>query len=323
MRRTLLTQSEERRLCAIYQGSLPGDRDNAWRTLEEKNKGLITSIARKFIGGSYAFEDAEQDATIGFHRACLKFDGTRGIKLSTYAAHWITQTLARGKEQMNAGSSIRLPSHIHEKLALVARRRSAFTAEHGRAPTIEELSAITDMTEKQLEALQEVPNQALSLDARLPGYEDVFLIDTLSDHNSQRQYHGRSIQEALDMEAVIEGFLSCLPKQSDREVLRMRYLEEMSYTEIGEYFGMTKQSAQYRESGALRFIRRYFGLTQAERGVRRPRSEEELAARDAKVLEDHRNGVDLLQLMQRYDLGEVRVRDIIRGVSKKSPTKEG
>lgn len=132
----LLTRDEETALGRRVQAGLAAARDldgcddpdrraDLVRAVEDgrqaeaefvrRNVGLVYKYANGFTGRGLDDEDLQQAGFIGLLTAIRKFDPERGFKLSTYASKWIMQTVQREIEK--TGSAIRLPSHVHWKLA--------------------------------------------------------------------------------------------------------------------------------------------------------------------------------------------------------------
>jgi RNA polymerase primary sigma factor len=309
-RSDLLTQKEEAHLCAVFQGKVPGNPETAWAELESRNSGLISSLARKFISYNYEFEDALQDATLGFWTAVSKFDGTLGHKLSTYATHWIVQGLRRGKDALTG--SIHIPAHAQEDLKMVSRKREALHNFLGREPTDDELARDTGLKLDKLRELLNVPRNPVSLDTKVGGQNgsdnDAFLVDFIAARNNEAD----TIQKALDIKQVVEGFIAVVPNERDRLIIRMRYLREMTFQEVADELGVSKQLICQREKMALRFIRNTFGITFEQHGPPRPRNAEELKHRDAEVVRLHSEGMTPLQIGERFSIGLSRVNDILK-----------
>ena len=69
--------------------------ENARNELIERHVRLVASIALKFRQTNVPMEDLMAEGIQGLVVAMDKFDHTRGIKLSTYAAWWIRQRIQR------------------------------------------------------------------------------------------------------------------------------------------------------------------------------------------------------------------------------------
>lgn len=93
---------------------------------------------------------------------------------------------------------------------------------------------------------------ASCLDAPCPGHDDLLLAGVVEDPTSAEMLEDKTFNEELH--EALEAALSAIPpKQSD--VLRMRYYEGLTHTQIGERIGKAKQTAQQREMKGLAALR--------------------------------------------------------------------
>lgn len=77
----------------------------------KRNMGLVATIAKKYQGKIFPYDDAMQEGCVGMLKALEKFDTERGVQFSTYAHHWIRQSCARAAQDQ--GSLIRIPAYLH------------------------------------------------------------------------------------------------------------------------------------------------------------------------------------------------------------------
>ena len=75
------------------------------------NMGLIHSVAQRLAGQGLEYDDLVASGVPGLVRAIEKFDPHRGLKFSTYAMHWVRQSITRAID--NEGRIVRLPVHVH------------------------------------------------------------------------------------------------------------------------------------------------------------------------------------------------------------------
>jgi RNA polymerase sigma-32 factor len=82
----LLTQEEETRLARRYR-----DQDDleAARGLVLSHLRLVVAIARGYLGYGLPHGDLIQEGNIGLMKAVKRFDPERGVRLVTFAVHWI------------------------------------------------------------------------------------------------------------------------------------------------------------------------------------------------------------------------------------------
>src|SRR5262245_43173329 len=102
----------------------------------EHNLTLVVAIAKDYRNLGLSFPDLIQEGNLGLIRAVEKFDHRRGFKFSTYAVWWIRQALVRAIQ--NHSRTIRLPSHVHDRLQRSQRVRAELTGKLGREPTAAE-----------------------------------------------------------------------------------------------------------------------------------------------------------------------------------------
>lgn len=82
----LLTDNEELTLAKKWQEN---EDVEAARYLVLSHLRLVVSIARNYVGYGLPLADIIQEGTIGLMKAVKRFDYTRGVRLVTFAMHWI------------------------------------------------------------------------------------------------------------------------------------------------------------------------------------------------------------------------------------------
>ncbi len=113
--------------------------------LVEANVGLVTSIAKRFVHSGEPLEDLVQAGYIGLLNAVHNFDLNRGTKFSTYATYLIQGEIRHHIRDKN--TTIRLPQWLQKLSQQVKRAEERFYQEHGRLPTIAQLSDALNIEE--------------------------------------------------------------------------------------------------------------------------------------------------------------------------------
>ncbi len=162
-RTDLLTPQEVIELSRAVQHGCTASRDR----LIEANLRLVVSIAARFVGRGLALPDLVEEGNLGLFKAVEKFDASREVRFSTYATWWIMQAI-RGALQRD-GNTVRIPSHMVDRLSKWRQATVRLETELGREPTATEvasdlgLSASTHRLVRQ--ALRTVARSTCSLSA--------------------------------------------------------------------------------------------------------------------------------------------------------------
>jgi len=218
----------------------------------EHNLKLVVAIAKDYRNLGLSFPDLIQEGNLGLIRAVEKFDHRRGFKFSTYAVWWIRQALVRAIQ--NHSRTIRLPSHVHDRLQRSQRVRAELTGKLGRDPTPAELAPELGTDTGAIEALDLLSREAISLESSVAGTEKR-LEDFVADPFSQAPDHG------LDGERMRSGvgFLIGVLTAREQLILRLRYglgrEEEHTLEQIGQSLGLSRERVRQLEARALKKLR--------------------------------------------------------------------
>jgi len=159
---------------ALASGTVPDDAavrsairagEEAFRVLVECNMRLVYSVARRHLRySSLGVEDLVQEGVVGLMRAVELFDHTREYKLSTYATHWIRQSITRAI--VDKGTTIRFPVHVAEDMLKLRRAEDRLQLANGRPATTEELGSELEWSRRRVARVRRAMRTAVvSLDA--------------------------------------------------------------------------------------------------------------------------------------------------------------
>ncbi|HET7744916.1 MAG TPA: sigma-70 family RNA polymerase sigma factor [Gaiellaceae bacterium] len=240
----LLTAPEE---IALAKRIERGDQ-SAKETMINSNLRLVVSIAKRYRGHGVSFGDLIQEGVIGLNRAVEKFDWRKGFKFSTYATWWIRQACQRAIS--NQGRTIRVPAHVHERRAKIARLGRQFEVEHGREPTLDEIVGLTGYEERHIEEALAAVEASVSLNQIVGDDGDGELGDLFADPAAVDP--AEEAGDAIRRDTV-RSALRSLPER-ERRILELRFGfdgEQQSLDAIAREIGVARERVRQLEQRAL------------------------------------------------------------------------
>jgi RNA polymerase sigma-B factor len=206
---------------------------------------LAASLASRFAGRSEPLEDLEQAANLALVKAVDRYEPDRGVAFSTYAWATISGELKRHLRDRTWG--LRVPRRMQEHYLLTARVADELHQELGRPPTVAELSRASGLdAEETIEALE------VRSAHRLPSVEGLS-----RNADSELVWEPGEVDESFD-EADDRDLLNRLVNQlpeADRELLRLRFSEQLSQSEIAGRIGVSQMHVSRRLSRTLDRLR--------------------------------------------------------------------
>lgn len=246
----LLTPEEEAELTKAVQ---KGD-EKARQKLVESNMRLVINIAKSYMNRTIPLEDLIQEGAIGLMQAAERFDPKKGFRFSTYATHWIRQSIGRAID--NKSKAIRLPAHVSQSLRRIEREKTRLMRELGTEPSTEQLAQAIGISPKKLLTLIQSSQELLSLDMSLGDGSGMTLGGLLKDTS---QADPETIYFTQEMVSELQRIISEL---NDREqhVMRLRFRldgsQEVSLQEdIAKEMKLSRERVRQIELQAIKKLR--------------------------------------------------------------------
>ena len=204
------------------------------------------SLALRYSGGVEPTEDLVQVASLGLVAALQRFDPDRGVPFAAFAGPTILGELRR--HFRDRVWTLRVPRGLQERIRDVETAIVKLSHELERSPTVAEIAELLDVTEADvLESFEAtVARRTVSLDQPSPA----------ADAGDQAPI-GERIggddpgYELVEDREAIEASAGILD-ETEREILRLRFEEDMTQSKIAEQVG-------YSQMHVSRILRRALG----------------------------------------------------------------
>jgi len=209
---------------------------------------LARRLAWRYRGDREPIEDLQQVASLGLVKALDRFDPERGVAFSSYAVPTILGELKR--HFRDRGWSVRVPRDLQERIAKVDRAAARLPAKLGRVPTVNEIAEHLDLDpEEVLEAMQAAhAHHAMSLDAQQKTEEGEGI--PLSERVGSEDPGFDTVEYGVAIEDAVKSL-----SERDRTVLHLRFVEDLTQTQIAEQVGVSQMHVSRILRAALERLR--------------------------------------------------------------------
>lgn len=189
--------------------------------LIEKNIKFIHLINNRMNGGEEGF----QNGVFGLIKSIKQYDETKG-KFLTYSAFWIQQFIIRGFQKNNYEVSYNLADKYlkYKKLKF------------------------EDLTDKEIMEKMEISQKTLNALIRI----DEKTTLTTTEFFAGRCDEVENIEKGIDLENLMKKYLT----NEEIFILKKRYYEDYTLTEIGKILKYSKEYIRVKEQRALAKLRR-------------------------------------------------------------------
>ncbi|GGS55367.1 MULTISPECIES: RNA polymerase sigma factor SigF [Streptomyces] len=206
----------------------------ARNTLIEMNMSLVRYAAGRFRSrGPEEMEDIVQVGMIGLIKAIDRFELSREVEFTSFAIPYIVGEIKRFFRDTTW--AVHVPRRLQEARVQLARATEELRSRLGRTPTVKELSELMSLSEDEVIEARVAANgyNSSSLDAAINASED----------------GETALQDFIGVEdgalELVEDFHSLAPliaelDERDRQIIHMRFVEELTQAQIGERLGVSQ-----------------------------------------------------------------------------------
>ncbi|MDT0381926.1 RNA polymerase sigma factor SigF [Streptomyces sp. DSM 42041] len=201
-------------------------------TLVELNLALVKFAASRFRSRSEPMEDIVQVGTIGLIKAIDRFETDRGVEFPTFAMPTIVGEIKRFFR--DTSWSVRVPRRLQELRLDLAKAGDELAQRLDRAPTVDELAERLGLGRDEVVEGMAASNAytASSLDAQ-PEEDDSE--GALADRIG---YEDNGLEGIEYVESLKPLIADLAPR--DRTILSLRFVANMTQSEIGEELGISQ-----------------------------------------------------------------------------------
>jgi len=206
----------------------------ARNTLIEMNMSLVRYAAGRFRSrGPQEMEDIVQVGMIGLIKAIDRFELSREVEFTSFAVPYIVGEIKRFFR--DTSWAVHVPRRLQEARVELAKATEELGSRLGRKPTVKELAELMNLPEQEVVDAMVACNgyTSASLDAAVGGSED--------GENVLADFIGA---EDTDLE-LVEDLHTLAPlvaelDERDRQLLHMRFVEELTQAQIGDRLGISQ-----------------------------------------------------------------------------------
>ncbi len=209
--------------------------------LVARHQGWVCKIAREYARSGHSFDTLVQEGNIGLLRALDLFDPDRGFTFSTYSGWWIRYFINHFLKREN--KAVNVPRLQQKRGRMLEELLADFFARTGQAASVEELAAISKLTEQQVEGALEANRVRVSSLDETPKNERGRqpLIE-------MQRSSVASPEDEASFDAELRPFLFALPP-TQRRVIELRG-SGMVLREIADIMGVSRQLISFIEGKA-------------------------------------------------------------------------
>lgn len=236
------------RLAELISHAHEGDKAARDRLVSD-NLGLVHIVVRRFENRGHDREELFQIGCIGLMKAIDKFDLSLNLAFSTYAVPMITGEIRRF---LRDDGMVKVSRTLKENGYRISKAKEYLAGELEREPSLMEVAAATGLSVEEIVMATEANREIESI--YQPVYEkdgnEMLLIDQIGG-----AYQGDEPEkEAVLDHLVIQQLLESL-EERERQLLKLRYFENKTQTEVAKMMGMTQVQVSRMEKKTLYRLR--------------------------------------------------------------------
>jgi RNA polymerase sigma-32 factor len=254
----VLSVEDEQRLAREYRD---GDDLEAARKLVLSHLRFVVHVARGYQGYGLGMGDLIQEGNIGLMKAVKRFDPDQGVRLVSFAVHWIRAEMH--EFILRNWRIVKVATTKAQRKLFFNLRRSKKRLGWLNAEEVSAVAADLNVPEAQVREMESrLSGRDIGFDAPVDDNDDgppapsAFLVD----HNDDPSLaYERSSEEDHQLELLRDG-LAGLDERS-RDIVARRWLDEgnkATLQELADEYGVSAERIRQIEANALKKMRGLF-----------------------------------------------------------------
>lgn len=231
----------------LIERAKDGDQE-AKEEIIKQNTGLVKNIALKFTVRGYELDDLLQIGFIGLLKAIERFDTGFDVMFSTYAVPMI---LGEIKRYIRDDGRIKVSRQLKQDIKNMTVIQEEYMRKNGTYPKISVLAELMNISREELMDIMSAKDSLSSIES----FDNPDRPEILSEY-----IHG-SVQSGEERQVNIiflKSEIRDLPER-ERQVIVLRYLKDMTQTQIAEKLGISQVQVSRIEKRVLTRLKEKMG----------------------------------------------------------------
>ena len=216
--------------------------NNAFEIIINENIGLVWSIVKKFINRGIDKDDLFQLGSMGLVKAVKKFNFDYDVKFSTYAVPMIIGEI---KRYIRDDGLIKVSRSLKEVAYKAIKSKEILTSKFNREPNIDEIANYIEVDKEILTVALNSVRDVDSIDRKITNEKgnELNVVDTIVFENdkSEKIVNNILLNETINKLA-----------QREQNIVKMRYINEMTQTEVANIIGVSQVQISRLEKKILK-----------------------------------------------------------------------
>ena len=223
---------------------------------------VVVSIARKYTGYGLPQADLIQEGSIGLMKAVKRFDPAHGVRLVSFAMHWIKAEI---HEYVIKNWRMVKIATTKAQRKLFFNLRSMKTGEHMSQDEVHDMARVLKVKpEEVIEMDQRLTGRDIAIDGGMDSDDDAVAMAPIAyladESNEPTQVLARAQKDVLESKGL-DAALAVLDERS-RAIVAARWLADdegkgQTLHELAAQFGVSAERIRQIETAAMKKMRVY------------------------------------------------------------------